>query len=107
MRMNNERVLSSLSSFNVDRVSIESSNQVASLCQQLVNEAYCVFVSHPKKTRYIAEVVRLDALPLTCMPDEETAALREKVRRRAFLACALGLQSCLIIMGIFDDEISF
>jgi transposase len=57
-------------------------------------------VSHPKKTRYIAEakiksdrvdskaiaeLLRLDALPLAYMPDIETAMLREKVRRRAFL----------------------
>ena len=57
-------------------------------------------VSHPKKTRYIAEtkiksdrgdskaiaeLVRLDALPLAYMPDEETAMFREKVSRRAFL----------------------
>jgi transposase len=100
MRMNNERVLSYLSRFNVDRVAMESSNQVAALYRQLVKRGYCVSVSHPKKTRYIAEakiksdrvdskaiaeLVRLDALPLAYMPDEETAALREKVRRRAFL----------------------
>jgi len=100
MRMNNERVLSYLSNFNVDRVAMESSNQVAALYRQLVKRGYCVSVSHPKKTRYIAEakiksdrvdskaiaeLVRLDALPLAYMPDEETAALREKVRRRAFL----------------------
>ena len=57
-------------------------------------------VSHPKKTRYIAEakiesdrgdseaiaeLMRLDVLPLSHVPDEETVALREKVRRRAFL----------------------
>jgi transposase len=100
MRMNNERVLSYLSRFNVDRVAMESSNQVASLYRQLVRKGYCVSVSHPKKTRYIAEakiksdrvdskaiaeLVRLDALPLAYMPDKETAALREQVRRRAFL----------------------
>jgi transposase len=59
-----------------------------------------MLVSHPKKTRYIAEakiksdrvdskaiaeLLRLDALPQAYMPDEETAMLREKVRRRAFL----------------------
>ena len=57
-------------------------------------------VSHPKKTRYIAEakikndrvdskviaeLVRLDALPLAYFPTGEIAKLREKVRRRAFL----------------------
>jgi transposase len=98
--MSNERVLSYLSSFKVDRVAMESSNQVASLYRKLTKEGYTVLVSHPKKTRYIAEakiksdrvdskaiaeLLRLDALPLAYMPDKETAVLREKVRRRAFL----------------------
>jgi transposase len=66
----------------------------------LASRGYSVVVSHPKKTRYIAEakikcdrldskaiaeLVRLDALPLAYFPGEETAVLREKVRRRAFL----------------------
>ena len=100
MRMNNERVLSYLSMFKVNKVGMESSNQVAPLYRQLISKGYCVSVSHPKKTRYIAEakiksdrvdskaiaeLVRLDALPLAYMPDRETALLREKVRRRAFL----------------------
>jgi transposase len=99
-KMSNERVLSYLSSFKVDRVAMESSNQVASLYRKLTKEGYTVLVSHPKKTRYIAEakiksdrvdskaiaeLLRLDALPLAYMPDKETAVLREKVRRRAFL----------------------
>jgi transposase len=58
-------------------------------------------VSHPTKTRLIAEsriktdrvdaralaeLLRLDALPASYMPDESLAALREMVRRRrAFL----------------------
>ena len=61
-------------------------------------------VSHPKKTRYIAEakiksnridskaiaeLVRLNALPPAYMPDEETAMLREKVRRRAKIKAIL------------------
>jgi len=99
-KMSNERVLSYLSGFKVDRVAMESSNQVAPLYRKLTREGYSVVVSHPKKTRYIAEakiksdrvdskalaeLLRLDALPLTYMPDKETAVLREKVRRRAFL----------------------
>jgi transposase len=99
-KMSNERVLSYLSGFKVDRVAMESSNQVAPLYRQLTREGYSVVVSHPKKTRYIAEakiksdrvdskaiaeLLRLDALPLAYMPDRKTAALREKVRRRAFL----------------------
>ena len=61
---------------------------------------YVVSVSHPKKTRYIAEakiksdrvdskaiaeLVRLNALLQAYMPNQETAILREKIRRRAFL----------------------
>jgi len=99
-RMNNERVLSYLSDFNVGKVGMESSNQIAPLYRKLASSGYSVVVSHPKKTRYIAEakikcdrvdskaiaeLVRLDALPLAYFPDGETATLREKVRRRAFL----------------------
>jgi transposase len=91
--MSNERVLSYLSNFRVSRVAMESSNQVASLYRMLENSGYSVVVSHPKKTRYIAEakiksdridskaiaeLARLDALPLAYMPDAETAVLREK-----------------------------
>jgi transposase len=98
--MGNERVLSYLSHFNVCKVGMESSNQIAPLFRRLASNGYNVVVSHPKKTRYIAEakikcdrvdskaiaeLVRLDALPLAYFPDEETAVLREKVRRRAFL----------------------
>jgi transposase len=100
MRMNNERVLSYLSRFDVGRVAMESSNQVASLYRKLEGKGYSVVLSHPKKTRYIAEakiksdrvdskaiaeLARLDALPLAYMPDKEISMLREQVRRRAFL----------------------
>ena len=33
----------------------------------------------------LAELIRLDALPPSYMPDEDTASLREMVRRRALL----------------------
>jgi transposase len=70
------------------------------LYRQLVERGYSVSVSHPKKTRYIteakiksdrvdsraiAELARLDALPLAYVPDKEVSMLREQVRRRAFL----------------------
>jgi transposase len=99
-RMSNERVLAYLSRFNVRKVGMESSNQIAPLYRQLSSRGYSVVVSHPKKTSYIAEakiksdrvdskaiaeLVQLDALPLAYFPNEETAKLREKVRRRAFL----------------------
>jgi transposase len=99
-RMSNETVLSYLSSYSVERIGMESSNQVAPLYRALTKNGYVVSVSHPKKTRYIAEakiksdrvdskaiaeLVRLNALPPAYMPDQETAILREKIRRRAFL----------------------
>ena len=99
-RMSNERVLSYLSHFNVSKVGMESSNQIAPLFKQLASKGFDVVVSHPKKTRYIAEakikcdrvdskaiaeLVRLDALPLAYFPTGIIADLREKVRRRAFL----------------------
>jgi transposase len=100
-RMNNERVLPYLSDFEVSKVGMESSNQIAPLFRQraLTAKAYDVVVSHPKKTRYvaeakiksdrvdsraIAELVRLEALPLAYFPTGEIAKLREKVRRRAW-----------------------
>jgi len=99
-RMEKERVLPYLSHFKVSKVGMESSNQIAPLFRQLTAKGYDVVVSHPKKIRYIAEakiksdrvdskaiaeLVRLDALPLAYFPTGEIAKLREKVRRRAFL----------------------
>jgi transposase len=100
MRMNNERVLSYLSRFSVGKVAMESSNQVAALYRRLQSKGYDVVLSHPNKTSYIAEaknksdrvysrsiaeLARLDALPLAYMPEKEVSVLREQVRRRAFL----------------------
>ncbi len=99
-RMSNEKVLSYLEHFKVNKVAMESSTAVAPLFRQLMSQGFDVLVSHPKKTRYIAEakiksdrvdskaiaeLARLDALPLAYVPDTETSRLREKVRRRAFL----------------------
>jgi transposase len=99
-RMVNDRILSYLSDYQINRIGMEASNQVVPLYRQLRKNGYDVSVSHPKKTRYIAEakiksdridskaiaeLVRLNALPSAYMPDEETATLREQVRRRAFL----------------------
>lgn len=99
-RMSNDRILPYLSAYRIGRIGMESSNQVAPLYRELTRKGYAVSVSHPKKTRYIAEakiksdrvdskaiaeLVRLDALPPAYIPDEQTAMLREKIRRRAFL----------------------
>jgi len=99
-RVPNKGVVEYLSSYDVTRVAMEVSTRIAPLYRELELEGYDVVVSHPKKTRYIAEariktdrvdskaladLLRLNALPTSYMPDERTAALREGVRRRAFL----------------------
>ena len=99
-RLPNEHVPSFVGNFKVEKIGLEASTHVVPLYRALVREGYRVEVSHPRKTRYIAEarvksdrvdskaiaeLVRLDALPKSYMPPPEIAALREKVRRRAFL----------------------
>jgi len=100
-RMINEFVPSFLRLFNVEKVGLEASTYVAPLYRALVKEGYKVEVSHPKKTRYIAEariksdrvdskaiaeLVRLNALPKSYMPPPDIAELREKVRREPSLS---------------------
>jgi transposase len=83
-RMVNDRVLSYLSDYQINRIGMEASNQIVPLYRQLRKYGYGVSVSHPKKTRYIAEakiksdrvdskaiaeLVRLNALPSAYMPD--------------------------------------
>jgi transposase len=102
-RMPNEDVPGFLEPMKVERVAMEASTSIAPLYRKLVDEGYDVLVSHPKKTRYIAEariksdrvdskalaeLLRLDSLPESYMPPPEVAMLREKVRRRAFLVRA-------------------
>ena len=53
--MENERVLPYLSHFKISKVGMESFNQIAPLFRQLTSKGFDVAVSHPKKTRYIAE----------------------------------------------------
>src|SRR3989304_1022625 len=99
-RMENEKVPSYLSHFNVRKVAMESSTAVAPMYRQLKKDGFDAVVSHPKKTKLIAEakiksdrvdskaiaqLLRMDWLPLSYVPDEAHANLREKVRRRAFL----------------------
>jgi hypothetical protein len=64
--------------FHAWKIGPESSNQIAQLFRQMTWEGYNVVVSHPKKTRYVAEAknkseakaeqVRLNALPLAYFP---------------------------------------
>ena len=77
--MSNERVLPYLSHFKVSKVGMESSNQIAPLFRQLSSWGCDVVVSHPKKTRYIAEAkIKSDRV------DSKTIAELVQVRRFAF-----------------------
>jgi transposase len=98
--MPNEEVPGFLRPHGVERVAMEASTSIAPLYRRLTEEGYQVTVSHPRKTRYIAEariksdrvdskalaeLLRLNSLPESYMPPKPIAELREKVRRRAFL----------------------
>ena len=54
-RMANELVPAFLRPYGVERVGLEASTYITPLYRRLVEEGYEVQVSHPKKTRYIAE----------------------------------------------------
>ena len=102
-RMPNEEVPASLKPYRVERVAMEATTSIAPLYRRLTQEGYHITVSHPKKTRYIAEariktdrvdsqalaeLLRFNSLPESYMPPPEIAVLRKKVRRarrRAFL----------------------
>ena len=99
-KLTNDEVVSFLSQYPIDKVAMESSTSIVPIYRALQGKGYEILVSHPKKTRLIAEsriktdrvdswavteLTRLDALPLSYMPPDDIAALREKVRRRAFL----------------------
>jgi len=99
-KLSTDEVAGFLSRYPIDKVAMESSTSIVPVYRALRGRGYTILVSHPKKTRLIAEsriktdrvdswavteLARLDALPLSYMPPDDIAALREKVRRRAFL----------------------
>jgi len=99
-KLSNDEVVGFLGRYPIDRVAMESSTSIVPVYRALRGKGYEILVSHPKKTRLVAEsriktdrvdswavteLARLDALPLSYMPPDDIAALREKVRRRAFL----------------------
>jgi len=99
-KLSNDEVVSFLDRYPVDKVAMEASTSIVPIYRALRGKGYNILVSHPKKTRLIAEsriktdridswaiteLARLDALPLSYIPPDNIAALREKVRRRAFL----------------------
>ena len=119
-RMPNEEVPAFLKPYRVERVAMEATTSIAPLYRRLTEEGYDVLVSHPKKTRYIAEariksdrvdskalaeLLRLNSLPESYVPPPDIAVLREKVRRRAFLVreqtkFKVKIRSVLVYEGI-------
>jgi len=96
-KLANRRVPEFLRKFSVERIGLEASTHGVPLYRALVQGGYRVQVSHPKKTRYIAEakiksdrvdsraiaeLVRLDALPSSYVPPLEIAELRLSCRHR-------------------------
>jgi transposase len=96
----NDSILEFVGAYHPKRVAMEASTSITPIYRKLVREGYDVLVSHPTKMRVIAEskiktdrvdaralaeLLRLDALPTSYMPDESLASLRDMVRRRAFL----------------------
>ena len=82
-RTPNEEAPGFLRPHGVERVAMEASTSIAPLHRRLVGEGYDVTVSHPRKTRYIAEartksdrvdsralaeLLRLNSLPESYMP---------------------------------------
>jgi transposase len=119
-KLSNDQIVSFLSQYPIDKVAMESSTSIVPVYRALQRKGYTILVSHPKKTRLIAEsriktdrvdswavteLARLDALPLSYMPPDDIAALREKVRRRAFLVRMRGklkvkIKAQLLINGL-------
>jgi transposase len=124
-RVPNDEVLGFLSRHDgIEKVAMEASTSMMPLYRELKLNGYDIHVSHPKKTRLIAEsriktdrvdsealseLARLNALPLSYVPDEKTAHLREKVRRRAFLVrmrskLKVKVRACLLYNGIKEPK---
>jgi hypothetical protein len=92
-KVTNEDLAESLKEYEVKKVGMEASTHIAPIYRALASEGYSVLVSHPKETKYIAkasvksdrvdsraiaELVRLDALPLSYVPPcRDSKAQRE------------------------------
>jgi len=99
-KMMNEDIPAFLEMTHPDKLAMEASTYIIPLYRKLTESGYDVTVSHPRKTRLIAEariksdrvdsralaeLLRLDSLPTSYIPPRDIAAIREKVRRRAFM----------------------
>ncbi|MGD0804913.1 MAG: transposase [Candidatus Bathyarchaeia archaeon] len=94
-KMQNEDIPLFLEMTHPDKLAMEASTYIIPLYRKLTEHGYDVTVSHPKKTRIIAEariksdrvdsralaeLLRLDSLPTSIIPPRDIAAIREKVR---------------------------
>ena len=115
-----DSLLDFLDRYQPAKIAMEASTAITPIYRELTRKGYDVLVSHPTKTRLIAEsriktdrvdskalaeLLRLDALPSSYMPDEETSSLREMVRRRAYLVrertkFRVKIRDCLVYNGI-------
>ena len=113
-------LLNFLGHYHPTKVAMEASTAMAPVYRELTRHGYDVVVSHTMKTRLIAEsriktdrvdaralaeLLRLDALPASYMPDEDISSLREMVRRRAYLVrertkLRVKIRDCLVYNGI-------
>jgi transposase len=113
-----------LQRYHPAKIAMEASTAITPIYRELTKQGYDVFVSHPTKTRLIAEsriktdrvdaralaeLLRLDALPASYMPDEEISSLRERVRRRAYLVrertkFRVKIRDCLAYNGIKREK---
>ena len=99
-KMPNEDIPAFLEMTHLDKLAMEASTYIIPLYRKLTNNGYNVTVSHPRKTRLIAEariksdrvdskalaeLLRLNSLLESYIPPRGIAVIREKVRRRAFL----------------------
>jgi len=86
-RMKNEEIPGFLEPLNVEGVAMEASTYIIPMYRKLTEQGYDITVSHPKKTRYIAEariksdrvdskalaeLLRLDSLPVSYIHPRRT-----------------------------------
>jgi len=92
--MKNEEIPEFLEPLQVEKIAMEASTYIMPLHRQLTEKGYDITVSHPKRTKMIAdsrikndkvdskvlaELLRLNALPESYIPPPDISIIREKV----------------------------